>query len=38
MCPLLFVGWGEGSELSELENAPEMQKCSKTFVQDCRLN
>ena len=23
--------------LCELENAPEMQKCSKTFVHDCRM-
>ena len=32
----LFVGWGEGLDLCELENAPEMQKCPKTFVHDCR--
>ena len=32
--PTLFVGWREG--LCELENAPEMQKCPKTFVPDCR--
>ena len=31
----LFVGWGEGLDLCELENAPEMQKCPKTFVHDC---
>ena len=30
--PTLFVGWGEGSDLCELENAPETQKCPKTFV------
>ena len=30
-----IVGWGEGLGLCELENAPEMQKCSKTFVHDC---
>ena len=23
--------------LCELENAPEMQKCLKTFVHDCRM-
>ena len=34
--PTLFVGWGEGLDLCELENAPEMQKCPKTFVHDCR--
>ena len=33
--PLLFVGWGKGWDLCELENAPEMQKCPKTFVYDC---
>ena len=33
--PTLFVGWGEGLDLCELENAPEMQKCPKTFVHDC---
>ena len=33
--PTLFVGWGEGLDLSELENASEMQKCPKTFVHDC---
>ena len=33
--PTLFVGWGEGLYLCELENAPEMQKCPKTFVHDC---
>ena len=29
--PTLFVGWGEGLDLCELENAPETQKCPKTF-------
>ena len=33
--PTLFVGWGEGLDLCELENAPETQKCPKTFVHDC---
>ena len=33
--PTLFVGWGEGLDLCELENAPEMQKCPKAFVHDC---
>ena len=33
--PTLFVGWGEGLDLCELENAPETQKCHKTFVHDC---
>ena len=33
--PTLFVGWGEGLDLCELENAPETQKCPKTFVYDC---
>ena len=32
--PTLFVGWGEGLDLCELENAPEIQKCPKTFVHD----
>ena len=32
--PTLFVGWGEGLDLCELENAPETQKCPKTFVHD----
>ena len=32
----LFVGWGEGLDLGELEKAPETQKCPKTFVHDCR--
>ena len=31
----LFVRWGEGFDLYELENAPERQKCPKTFVHDC---
>ena len=35
--PTLFVEWGEGLDLCELENVPEMQKCPKTFVHDCRL-
>ena len=34
--PTLFVGWGEGLDLCELENAPERKKCPKTFVHDCR--
>ena len=33
--PTLFVGWGEGLDLCEVENAPEMQKCLKTFANDC---
>ena len=33
--PTLFVGWGEGLVLCELENAPERQKCPKTFVHEC---
>ena len=33
--PTLFVGLEEGLDLCELENAPEMQKCSNTFVHDC---
>ena len=33
--PTLFVGGGEGLDLCELENAPETQKCPKTFVHDC---
>ena len=33
--PTLFEGWGEGLDLFELENAPEMRTCSKTFVHDC---
>ena len=29
--------WGEGKGwVCEFENAPEMQKCPKTFVHDCR--
>ena len=35
MHPTLYVGWGEGLDLCELENAPETQKCPKTFVHDC---
>ena len=31
----MFVGWGEGLDLCELQNTPEMQKCPKTFVHDC---
>ena len=27
--PTLFVGWGEGLDLCELENAPESQKCPR---------
>ena len=29
------MGWGEGLDLRELENAQEMQKCPKNFVHDC---
>ena len=36
-CPTLFVGWGEGLGMYEFENAPEMQKCLKSFFHDCRL-
>ena len=32
---MLFVGWGEGLDVHELENSPETQKCPKTFVHDC---
>ena len=32
--PTLFVGWGEGLDLCELENVPETQGCPKTFVHD----
>jgi len=32
------MGWGERLGICELENAPEMQKCTKTFVHDCRFN
>ena len=35
--PTLLVGWGEGLDLCELENAPDLQKCPKTFVHDCNL-
>ena len=36
-----FQQWGEGtaclgSDLCELKNTPETQKCPKTFVHDCR--
>ena len=34
----LFVGWGEVLGLCELGNAPDMQKCPKTFVHDCSLS
>ena len=34
--PTLFVGWGEGWDLCELENARETQKCPKAFVHDCK--
>ena len=37
MRPTLFVGWGEGQGMCELENAPEIQKYFKTFVHDCSL-
>ena len=37
MCPTLFVGWAEGLDLCELENATETQKCPKTFVHDCSI-
>ena len=37
MRPTLFVGWGEGQGMYELENAPEIQKYPKTFVHDCSL-
>ena len=31
-------GGGEGGlDMCELENAPEMQKCPKTFEHDCTL-
>ena len=33
--PTLFVVWGEGLDLCDLENAPETQMCPKTFVHDC---
>ena len=33
--PILFVAWGEGLDLCESENAPEMQKYPKTFVHYC---
>ena len=31
----VFVGLGEGLDLYELENAPEMQKYPTTFIHDC---
>ena len=31
---MLFVGWGEGLGMCKLENAPQMQKCPKTFIHD----
>ena len=34
--PTLFMGLGGEVGLCELENAPEMQKCPKTFVHDRR--
>ena len=34
--PTLFMGLGWGVGLCELENAPEMLKCPKTFVHDRR--
>ena len=37
MRPTLFVGWGEGQGMCELENAPEIQKYPKTFIYDCSL-
>ena len=37
MSPTLFVGWGEGQGMCELENAPEIPKYFKTFVHDCSL-
>ena len=36
--PTVFVGWGEGLDLCELENAPETQTCPKTFVHACSSN
>ena len=36
--PTLFVGWGEVLGRCELENAPETQKCPKTFVHDWMLH
>lgn len=33
-----FMGWGERLGICELENAPKLQKCTKTFVHDCRFN
>ena len=37
MGPTLLVVWGEGLGRCEPENTPEMQKCPKTFVHDCRM-
>ena len=37
MGPMLFVGWGEGQGMRELENAPEIQNSFKTFVHDSSL-
>ena len=33
---VLGEGSGERLDLCELENAPEMENCPKTFVHDCR--
>ena len=33
----MVFGVRAGVDLCELENAQEMQKCPKTFVQDCRM-
>ena len=33
--PTMFVGWGQGLDLCEFQNASETQKCPKTFVHDC---
>ena len=33
----IVCGVREGLDLCELENAPETQKCPRTFVHDCRL-
>ena len=37
-CPVPFMGWGERLGICELEKAPEMQKCTRSFVHDCRFN
>ena len=34
---IVCKGWREGLDMGELENAPEMQKCPKTFEHDCTL-